>query len=193
VSYRTILADPPWSYDEGFAFKKSDGTIEHQSLPYPSMTLEEIAAMPVGDLVSNDGAWLWLWTTNRYLPASLDIAAGWGFKYSQTLVWWKRDAQPLGGAVAPVRAEFIILAATPKHPKLTGRIESSVLPHVRSGLRHSQKPEAFQYMIEQVSPGPRLEIFARRKLRGWDVWGNEVECSDAAVAVLGAPRHEVAT
>src|SRR5262249_17753213 len=90
--YRTIVADPPWDY-EGFATAPTPihgtaGPVKVAALPYESMTLEEIAALPLVGWCAKDCR-LFLWTTNRYLPDAFKILGAWGFTYKQTLVWRK--------------------------------------------------------------------------------------------------------
>jgi len=104
--YRTIVADPPWPYDEGF-----NGFGKRRDLPYDAMTLEQIAALPVASLAA-PGCHLYVWTTNRYLPETLGIVEMWGFSYSATLVWAKPPGQKgLGGRYA-ITTEFVVHAAT---------------------------------------------------------------------------------
>lgn len=179
--YRTIVADPPWPYPEGFAKnhggRVADGTQEQAriaALPYDAMTLRDIASMRVSDLALPD-AWLWLWTTNRYLRDAFDIADAWGFRYRQTVVWHKSDGHPrFPATVAPNRAEYVLVCSIGKPERVTA-LASNVLsiPFNPATMEHSQKPEAVIDAIEQVCPGPYLELFARRNRFGWDTWGDE--------------------
>ena len=170
--YRTIVADPPWEYPDGFAGRsrtpgKWEGPVRRPPLPYPSMTLEQIAALPLADLADADCR-LFLWTTNRYLPNAWGLLDGWGFRYKQTLTWMKLDG--LNGSVAP-NSEFLIVAVKGSPARLS-RLPNAVLAHSQTKT-HSKKPEMFLDYIEQISPGPYLELFARRNRLGWDTWGNE--------------------
>lgn len=177
VRYRTIVADPPWHYEgyatmPGNAGKKGHVT-KRDPLPYATMTVEQIEALPVCNLAESDSM-LFVWTTNLYLPQVFGIVAAWGFAYRQTLVWHKTgNPSPFGGSVAPNHAEYLIVAAKGK-PEITGRLAGSVIA-AQKPYAHSRKPECFLDYIEQVSPGPYLELFARRQRIGWDVWGNEVD------------------
>jgi len=171
--YRTIVADPPWHYD-GFATQsrtpgKWAGRVETRCLPYGSMTVEDISNLPVAAMAAKDCR-LFLWTTNRYLPASFEVLDAWGFEYRQILVWHKRDGN-MGGSVAPCSAEFILVGVTGS-PERVSKMPSSVVT-TSAPKQHSKKPEAFLDFIEQVSPGPYVELFARRARFGWDYWGNE--------------------
>ena len=180
--YRTIVADPPWEYD-GFASspdnpfpgQRLEGTstapIVATPLPYPSLTVEEIMALPVRDL-ADSAALVFLWATNRYLPHAFDVLMAWGFKYRQTLVWHKTGTpSPFGGTVAPNTVEFVLVGRRGGGALIGTRLRSSVFAAPRGD--HSVKPDAFLDLVEQVAPPPRLELFARRQRLGWDTWGNE--------------------
>jgi N6-adenosine-specific RNA methylase IME4 len=140
-------------------------------LPYATLAISEIAALPVQDLVHLDGAHLYLWTTNRFLPDAFDVLDVWGFGYSQLLVWCKtpRGRGP-GGAFAQ-NAEFVLFARCGL-PITNERVDSVWFNWTRTS-RHSEKPEAFLDLVESVSPGPYLEMFSRRARLGWDTWGDE--------------------
>ncbi len=167
--YRTIVADPPWEYDEGFALGPGHGTLETRPLPYGSMSMEEIHALPVHDLADRDCR-LFLWTTNRYLLSAFSVLRKWGFTYRQTLVWHKLDAN-LPAHIAPNSAEFILVGVRGRPKRLT-TLPSAVIATTRKG-GHSAKPECWLDYIEAASPAPRLEMFARRARFGWDYYGDE--------------------
>jgi len=169
MKYRTIVADPPWPYP--VAMKANVGTGRSNrlvELPYPSMTVDEMAALPVADLADED-ARLFLWTTNTHVPLAFGVMEAWDFSYRQLLVWEKTRSTPQGH-IAPNRAEFCLVGRR-GHPAALARFPSSVI-RARPG-HHSQKPEAFMDWIERCSPPPRIELFARRNRFGWDTWGNE--------------------
>ena len=169
--YRTIVADPPWDYGRDAArWVPTDGNqADRRAIPYGAMSSAEVAALPVAAL-ADDSARLFLWTTNRHLREAFDVLEAWGFRYRQTLVWHKLGAAPWGGSVAPISAEFL-LVCTKGRPPVLSRWSTSVIAIARSA--HSQKPEAFLDLVEQTSPAPYLELFARRDRLGWDTWGNE--------------------
>ena len=171
--YRTIVADPPWHYD-GFATQsrtpgKWSGPVISKALPYGSMTVAAICALPVHRLAESDCR-LFCWTTNRYLPEAFGVLDAWGFTYRQTLVWHKRDGN-MGGSVAPCSAEFLLVATQGK-PERLGKAKSAVIS-TAAPKEHSRKPDAFLDLVEQVSPGPYVELFARRARFGWDYWGDQ--------------------
>ncbi len=177
--YRTIVVDPPWDHGDGFAGGHSRSAVrvtaaEQRSLPYPTMTLDEIGNLPVADLADRDCR-CFLWTTNRFLPAAFGVLERWGFAYKQTLVWHKTDVN-IPAAVAPNSAEFV-LVGTCGQPERKQTLPSAVLARPRDGgyttKGHAQKPEMFLDYFEQVSPGPYLEMFSRRARFGWRTWGDE--------------------
>ena len=170
--YRTIVADPPWHYDARPIGGAKPGTFgEAEDFPYPTMTLGEIAALPIGELADRDCA-LWLWTTNAYLPDAFTLVKWWGFSYRQTITWGKNNPMPVG-SIAPSAAEFLLFARKGR-PSTSIVMPSSVVVTARPpDRRHSTKPECFLDWIEQSSPEPRLEMFSRRARIGWDTWGDQ--------------------
>ena len=172
MKYRTIVADPPWKYDEGFPQGPAHGNNRSTvDLPYEAMSLEEIKALPVHELAEK-AAWLFLWTTNKYLPHAFPIIGAWGFEYRQTITWHKTGCpSPFVTSLAPSHSEFLLIARRGACER-TGSFPSSVVDGPAQ-TRHSAKPELFLDLIERATPGPRLEMFARRQRLGWDTWGNE--------------------
>lgn len=163
--YRTIVADPPWHYDRmvGRTIGGGEGW-QARGLPYGSMTLDEIKALPVGSLADAD-ARCFLWTTNRYLPSAFEVLKAWGFRYQQTLGWHKTNASPYPGAVAVLDLEFLLVGQRGSPGRLTPARSSLIS---RAITRHSEKPDAFLDLVEQASPGPYAELFSRRARFGWD-------------------------
>lgn len=178
--YRTIVADPPWHYKRFVSSPKShagnprgDGKPKAIALPYGSMTVEEIRALPVTEIADAEAA-LFLWATNRYLPSAFDVMSAWGFDYRQAVVWHKTgNPSPFSGSIAPNHAEYLLFGKRGK-PRMGKPWTSNVIvapaPNVNA---HSVKPEVFIDLIEQSSPGPYLELFARRARFGWDYWGDQ--------------------
>ncbi len=181
TKYRTIVADPPWHYD-GFVTSIDDGRASGvrsgattKALPYPSMTLGQMADLPVADLAQRD-AFLFMWTTNSYLPSAFWLTQAWGFSYRQVIVWDKGSSMsPLGGAITPNASEYLLYARRGA-PKLAGRWDGGTVVRANKGSQpgtHSRKPDVFLDLVETVCPGPYLEMFARRTRLGWDTWGNQ--------------------
>jgi N6-adenosine-specific RNA methylase IME4 len=176
IKYKTIVADPAWQYGKwGKANPLSRPNSKVYDMPYQTMTVEEIKALPVNKL-ADENCELYLWATQKYLPDAFEVLKAWGFKYCQTLIWCKTPrGLGQGGVYCPTN-EFLILGRKGKMPKVK-RIDSTWWLTKRPHNSHSTKPEFFQDMIETVSAEPRLEMFARRERKGWSVWGNEVENS----------------
>lgn len=172
--YATIVADPPWDHSEGTPPDSRHPGPKRNRLPYAHMTLDEIRALPVEDLC--DAGHLYLWTTNRFLRHAYGVAEAWGFVPRQTLVWCKPvEGCWRPGGVFANSTEFVIFARRdPAPPK--ERIGRSHWEWPRAA--HSAKPAAFGDIVEQVSPGPYLELFARNPRLGWDAWGRGYELGD---------------
>jgi N6-adenosine-specific RNA methylase IME4 len=167
--YRTIVADPPWDHSDGTGTSLIDGRwIPSEGLPYSCMSLEEIRALPVTDMAERD-AHLYLWTTNRYLREAYYVAEAWGFTPVKPLVWVK---EPKGFFGAPFvsSAEFVLFC---RRGVLTAQSSAGRQWWLWARGAHSAKPEGFMDIVEQVSPGPYLEMFSRRARLGWQTWGNE--------------------
>lgn len=171
--YKTILADPPWDVQQ----KGGRGASQH----YPLMTLERIARMPIADLAADD-AHLWLWVTNATLRQGYDIAEAWGFTVRSPLTWVKFR---LGlGSYLRNSTEHLLFATRGKAPVKFRAQPTWIQAPVQD---HSHKPEEQYALIERLSDGPYLELFARRRppSRGdWHVWGNQI---DSDVVIPGYP------
>lgn len=181
MKYRTIVADPPWPYGgrSPRGHRDSDGKVKPGSagfrvLPYPAMSIAEIQELPIASKCDPNGTRLFLWTTNKFLRSAFDVMEAWCFEYVLTLVWRKtKNPFPFNRSIAPIHAEYVLVGKCGK-PGVTGRFPSSVLDFpAYPAMGHSAKPEGFIDLVEQVSPGPYLELFARRARFGWDYWGNE--------------------
>lgn len=161
--YATIVADPPWQYDN----KATRAAAEDH---YPTMSLDELCALPVEDW-AHDEAHLYLWTTNGFLRQAFDVLSAWGFDYKTTLVWAKPQ---LGiGNYFRSSTEYVLFGVRGGLRTIDGNQRNWF--EAKRG-RHSKKPGLFFDLVEKVSPGPFLEMFARdRRLSEaeWSYWGNE--------------------
>jgi len=163
--YQTIVIDPPWDWgDEGDV-----NQFGRARPPYPTMSFEEIAALGVSDLAA-ENAHLYLWITNRSLPKGFGLLQKWGFRYITVLTWVK----PSFGMGNYFRGttEHVLFGVRGSLPLLRHDVGTHFTAE-RPG-QHSAKPDAFYELVETCSPGPRLEMFARKKRNGWTVWGAEV-------------------
>lgn len=131
------------------------------------MTVDDIAAL---DVPAEDDSHLYLWTTNAFIGAAYRVVDAWGFAPSTLLVWCKAPkGRGLGGTFANA-TEYVLFA---RRGSLAAkrRIDRNWWEWTRGA--NSAKPEAFLDIVESVSPGPYLELFARRNRLGWETWGNE--------------------
>jgi site-specific DNA-methyltransferase (adenine-specific) len=168
--YNIIYADPPWKYKENWG----NGSNEHT---YPSMDIEDIKNLPIQDL-SEDNCHLYLWVTNPFLEEGLEVCKAWGFKYKTLITWIKtyKDGTPEMGMGYYFRGctEHIIFAVKGKM-KIKNKVTKNMFKAFNDRKLHSRKPDCVRKMIVNCSGDlPRLELFARQKTSGWDVWGNQV-------------------
>lgn len=171
--FKTILADPPWR----FANRTGKVAPEHKRLDrYGTMSLDEIRALPVGDVAAQN-AHLYLWVPNALLPEGLRVMEDWGFRYVSNVVWAKRrkDGGPDGRGVGfYFRNVTELLLFGVKGSMRTLQPGRSQVNMIESRKReHSRKPDEQYPLIENCSPSPRLEMFARYAREGWATWGNE--------------------
>ena len=170
--YNTIVIDPPW--DISMAGHMLNHTWAEE-LPYKTMSLQEIKDIPIGK-IANTGSHIYCWTTNKMLKETFDVLGNWGVNFHLCLVWNKNSgiAPCLGYVFA---TEFCLLGFYGKPmQKFTkmGKVNWLNLKQNGQG-KHSSKPDEWYKLIEEMSPAPRIDIFARRERQGWDVWGNEVK------------------
>ena len=168
--YNVIYADPPWSVLRGTPnlHAKNQG---NRVLEYPTMSVEEICNLPVKNIIDNSSV-LFLWTINKYIEDSYKVARSWGFTPSTMIVWCKKPkGRGLGGTFG-LSTEYLLFARNGSY-KAKERYWSTWVESKR--YKHSKKPEIFREIIEKCFDGNKIELFAREKTEGWDVWGNEVE------------------
>lgn len=177
--YSVIYADPPWSYNfkEPTASKggaKGSGYSAGVGYYYGTMTTADILSLPISELAAKDAV-LFLWVTNPMLQEGLDTMKKWGFKY-KTMVTWKKLRCKGMGYWFRGHTEHILFG-------VRGNVKAfRSLEHNIKELpveQHSKKPDWFRELIERTTPHlqEKLELFAREKHEGWDVFGNEVENS----------------
>ena len=163
--YDVIVVDPPW--EQGLFVL--DATPESVGLNYPTMSEEKLLELKIP--AAND-CHLWLWTTHKFLPSALRLLEAWGFKYVCTFVWHKNSGfQPL--QLPKYNCEFAIYAH--KGNPLFVDTKSFFTCFDAPTREHSEKPESFYEMVRRVTAGRRLDMFNRRKIEGFDTWGNEAE------------------
>lgn len=164
--YRCIVIDPPWPVEKIERETRPDQGI---ALDYPTMSLDEIAALPVPDLADPAGCHIYLWVTHKFLPVGMDLFEQWGARYQCLMTWrknvgitpfsWMYDTEHvLFGRIGTLKLEQLGLRLSFEAPV----------------TRHSAKPDVFYDRVVKASPDPRLELFARQPRDGFLTWGNEV-------------------
>ena len=174
--YNCIVIDPPWPVVK---IEREVHPDQGVALAYPTMTLDEIAALPVPDSANPRGCHVYLWTTHKLLPAALGIIKSWGFRYQCLLTWVKnRGFTPFSWMYS---TEHVIFARVGNLPLLRNGLRLDFTGKVRE---HSRKPDEFFELVCQASPGPRLEMFSRESREGFDHWGAEVGYFDSVARGL---------
>lgn len=167
--YNIIYADPPWSYND----KSCIGSVQD----YDTLSLEDIKNLPVQDITADDTI-LFLWATYPLLKEALDVIESWGFNYKGIAFQWiklnSKNGKPFFGLGRWTRGNTEpCLLATKGKPK---RNSNKVFQLIHSPVKnHSAKPNVVRdKIVELAGPLPRIELFSRDIVEGWDSWGNEV-------------------
>lgn len=183
--YQIIYADPPYHYLFG---QTSSRYVKNK---YDCMTKDEICGLPVAQMTDGDAA-LFLWVTFPKLDWAFDIIRSWGFEYKTiAFVWIKMNPNQFGlfwgmGYYTRSNAEICLLATKGNPlPRKSHDVHSVIMSPVQE---HSRKPtETRERIVQLFGDLPRIELFARRKIEGWDAWGDEVE-SDIDLIGIGETK-----
>ena len=169
--YSVIYADPPWEMTRSFGGANwKSGERKRPVLDYPTMPFDEIKNLPIAG-ISDVNCNLYLWVTQKYLEKSFGLVRHWGFKPIMTLVWCKPKGGFVGGAYFS-NIEFLLYSRKGS-AGIKKKINSQWFSLPKG--RHSKKPDEIRQMINSVHKGQTgIELFARQKTPGWDVWGDEV-------------------
>lgn len=169
--YQIIYADPPWNYND----QGCQGTMANH---YKGMEIKDICKLPIKN-ITNNNCILFLWATYPMLKEALMVIEAWGFEYKSIAFQWiklnKKNRKPFYGLGRWTRGNTEpCLLATRGKPK---RISANVFQLIQqSRTKHSEKPsEARNKIVQLMGDLPRIELFARQQVRGWDCWGNEVK------------------
>lgn len=176
--YNVIYADPPWKYNSKRA-KYIDNNSGETEKHYPTMTLKELKSLKVNE-IADENCMLFCWVTFPLLKEGLELIESWGFTYKTMAFSWmkttKDGIKPTFGIGYYTRSnvEVCLLGVKGKAFKKRSDISSVV---IEPRMRHSQKPDEVRKRIELLvgEDLPKIELFARQKSEGWDVWGNEVK------------------
>jgi len=168
--YQIIYADPPWMERGGGKIKR--GADKH----YPLMKTKEIISLPV-NTITYDNAHLYLWVTNNFLIDGLKVMDSWGFIY-KTMITWVKDRFGLGQYFRG-QTEHCLFGVKGNIPykSINGKRQQGTTIIYSPRSKHSQKPNKMRLLIEKVSDREgfnKIELFARQKVKGWDVWGDEI-------------------
>ena len=170
-----IYADPLWSY---YVWSQT-GAGRSAEAHYPTMSTEEIKALPVSRIAGRDCA-LFLWITFPMLREGWGVMDAWGFRFKTVAFVWikqnrKSDTLFTGmGYWTRANAEICLLATRGRPERQVKNVHQVIISHVEE---HSKKPDEARRRIEMLMGDvPRIELFARQVTPGWDVWGNEVPC-----------------
>jgi len=177
--FGTILADPPWQFQN----RTGKMAPEHKRLlRYPTLSLGEILELPVAQLALPQSH-LYLWVPNALVLEGLEVMKRWGFTYKTNVIWYKvrKDGGPdrrgVGFYFRNV-TELVLFGVRGSLRTLPpGRRQENII--VSQKKEHSRKPDHLYDIIESCSPGPYLELFARRSRHGWSSWGNEIDSQQA--------------
>jgi len=170
MKYNTIVIDPPWDLNLVGGFDKRENRAKE--LPYKTMTLQEIKDFPIKNF-ANEGCHIYLWTTNSFLRRAFEVFDSWGVSFHLVLVYAKPSF------IAPVLAyqfatEFLLLGFYGKPmQKFSGKIKLNWFEGHSQAGNHSKKPDVAYNLIRDMSPEPRIDIFSRRCIAGFDAWGDQ--------------------
>ncbi|MGQ0627348.1 MAG: MT-A70 family methyltransferase [Phycisphaerales bacterium] len=188
--FSTILADPPWRFQN----RTGKMAPEHRRLSrYSTMTVEDIMSLPVAQ-VAAPRSHLYLWVPNALILDGLEVMRRWGFTYKSNLIWYKvrqdggPDRRGVGFYFRNV-TEIILFGIRGKNNRTLapGRRQANIV--VTRKREHSRKPDELYDVIEDCSPGPYLELFARQVRRGWQAWGNQSDATFEVPYVKGYSRR----
>ena len=180
--YNIIYADPAWSYYNDKTAMPNCTTVKGMRRPpYKVMSSAEIMQLPIKN-ISCDNALLFIWTTDYHLEKCMQVIKAWGFEYKTVgFTWAKKNKKGeqvcfMGAYTMKSGIELCLLATKGKDAhKLIKK--HNVRAYIESPrLEHSKKPyEIRDRIVELCGDIPRVELFARQKVEGWDAWGNEID------------------
>lgn len=168
--FRVIYADCPWVYRDSNA--TADGSLGKAERHYAGMSVDELCKLPVQAHATPD-AILFSWVPAPLLPLGLEVMGAWGFTYKTNIVWDKVRGMP-GHYGLQVKHEHLLIGVRGKNPLTDPTPHDDSVQTIRREGEHSEKPEDFRALImRHYKQGPYLELFGRRKVKGWTVFGND--------------------
>ncbi len=164
--YKLIYADPPWSYDNK---KTGESMVSGADSKYDTLPLEELKALPIPGISEKDSV-LFMWAVVPLLPEAFDLMKAWGFRYKTAIFW--RKIMSLGmGYWFRGQVELCLLGIKGEIPAFRCQKANFIQSKVR---KHSRKPDEMYGLIESLNINPKIELFARERREGWDVFGNQL-------------------
>jgi len=180
--YQIVYADPPWDYGNRMFSSNKNDSQRAITRAYETMKVEDITKLPIKNIINNDSV-CFMWTTDAYIPCAIEIMTAWGFKYKTIAFTWikkeKSGKQVCYMGQWTMKGCEIVLLGT--RGRMTQYLKSRKVRQLQSAIRdrkkHSQKPQIIRDKIVEMFGDKlaKIELFAREKYEGWDVWGNEVE------------------
>ena len=168
--YNTIVIDPPWDISMGAKVRRRPNRA--MSLPYETMSLKEIEQIQIGNM-ANKGCHIYLWTTNKMLHSAFHIFEEWGVYFHLCLVLVK-PSMIVPSFDYKFATEFCLLGFYEKpKQKFIGMGELNWFKGFNKAGQHSSKPNEFYNIVRDMSPPPRLDMFSRRCIAGFDSWGDQ--------------------
>ncbi len=174
--YGIIYSDCPWQYKVWSKKGQARSAESH----YPTMSIEAIRALPVSALAADDCA-LFLWVTFPTLREAFSVVDAWGFTYKTVAFTWVKQNKKAPtlfwgmGHWTRANAEICLLATKGAPKRISAKVHQVIMSPIEA---HSKKPdEVRDRIVTLMGDLPRVELFARQATPGWDIWGNEVDCS----------------
>jgi N6-adenosine-specific RNA methylase IME4 len=169
--FSTLVADPPWAYERDHLAHRAAAADQYNVMP-----LDEIIALPVAGMAA-EAAHLYVWTTNAFMVEAHAVARAWGFE-QKTILTWTKPSIGLGDYYRN-STEHLLFCTRGSLPVR----RHDVPTHFEAPRgRHSEKPARLYEIVESMSPGPYVELFARKPRAGWTCWGNELDAVAAGEA-----------
>ena len=180
--YNIIYVDPPWKYDDSrnYSVKNNPTGAGGANKHYNVMSLEEIKKLSIQKIINYESCFLFMWCTGPKMDWGIEVLKSWGFKYVTIPFVWvkmKKDMSDIRkdgiGCYTNNNAEYVLLGRIGRYQRANTGIPSVIL-HPK--MRHSEKPdETRERIVNLIGDLPKIELFARKRVKNWDCWGNEVE------------------